>query len=125
MREELADGDVVLGGDRSLGRIVNRDVQAVELGDELGRGVSKAQPALFEQHQHRRGGHYFGHGRQAENGIVLHRLAAVERGVALSVEMHELAVPNRGGDRARNVAPVDVGLHVLRDALQSLRRHTD
>jgi hypothetical protein len=108
-------GHQVLDGDIAGGRVglveragrVFQDLHVLELGRPAGDRIIQIEFARFEQHQGRHRSDRLGHRGDAEEGVALHRRAALQVALARGVDPNNLAPAPYQGDRARQIAGGD------------------
>ena len=139
MRHQIADRDVVFGGNRidlrlarrcrcrgrRAGRLDDRHLRVLELRNEARHRIGQPQLAFFHQHQDRDAGDRLRHRRDAEDRVLAHRRLRFEIHLALRLEVRDLAAPRHHRDRAGDLAALDVALDHLVDAQQALGREAD
>ncbi len=139
VREQVADGDLALGGHRveprrrrrlvsarrrTLPRQRNRDLQILEARDVLRHRIGDAELALLHHHHDRDAGDRLGHRRDAEHRVLRHRLLRLDVGDAGRFEVRDTPVARHQRHAAADLARRDVALHHLRDAPQPLAGET-
>ena len=92
----------------------------LELGNELRYRIVQAQLSFFEHHHHGDAGNGLGHGRQAEDRVLLHGAFRFDIHQAVRFEVHDAAAPGHQRYGARNFTGVDMALDGLVNSPQTL-----
>ncbi len=121
-------GEHVAERDRAAGRLGDHrlvlagDIDAVVLpgGDVAADRVVELEVALFIEHHQRDRGDRLGHRIDAEDGVVGHRLAALQVHRPEGLAVGDLSAPGDGDLGAHDLLRADVvALEVVGDALQA------
>jgi hypothetical protein len=107
------------------GRDASLDVEhgrrhALQIGNELRDGIGEANLAVLDEHQNRHTDHRLGHRHDAEDGVLLHRLLAVDVHQPVRLEMRDAAVARDERHGPGEVLRGNLTLHQLADALQPI-----
>ncbi len=127
MGQQIPDSNFALGGHRRISSI--RSIILIEYlwlaegRNIFGQWVVEQKTPLFIQHHHRNARNGLGLRSDAEYGIRLQRLAALQIGVTKSLVIDNLAVPSYQRHGAGDVAAIHVFLHHAADALQPFAAH--
>jgi hypothetical protein len=128
MGEEVADGDLPLGGYELGGGAVlagHQHLRRLELGQEARDRVREQEAALFVELQDRHAGDGLRLRSDAEEGVGSHRQATLAILVAHGRQLRELSVAGHEHDRPRQLTAVHAVLHGALHARQALAGQPD
>ena len=130
--EQVLDRHLALG--RHL-QVVDLPGHRIDLGDdhfplgqlrqELRDGIGDEELAVLHEHHRRHRGERLGHGVEAEDGVLGHRLAGRLVAHAEGLEVDDLALARDERHRAGDLAGLDLAAQHAADALEPLRRQAD
>jgi hypothetical protein len=122
MREQVTNGD---GAPRRNRRTVGdrSDGRARECRDEFRHRIRQQQPPLLDQHHDADTGQRLGLGRDAEDGVTLHRSALLDIAIARGFVVDDPAVAHHHRDRARDLLRLGILVHDGGEPSEPFGRH--